>query len=149
MSNDPELEGHWVAVSLSSSTIGEKAKWRLRLEVDDCRSSFPLVVVVTWASTRFPPPELRARFAEFERATSGLSFGSRSRLVASLISGDGKSWTFYCVDSPDFLADLNQALSVRPRLPLQIQMTRDPEWSEYEGLKKFVEGRVRDVQPAR
>lgn len=141
-----ELQGSWVDISLLSAALGERATWRLRLDVDDCRPSFPTLMVVTWPSATFPSLELREHFAEFERATSGLSFGPRSRLVASLISGDGKSWSFRSVDSDEFLADLNRALTESPGLPLRIQTRSDPEWSEYDELKKFVEAKVRDAQ---
>lgn len=106
-------------------------------------------MVVTWRTSGFPDPALRDQFSTFERALGSLAFGLRSRLVASLISGDGKSWSFYCVSYVEFLQDLNDALAGHAKFPLQIQWRDDAAWSEYETLRRFLESKLDQASASR
>lgn len=144
-SSENEVQGDWLGLSLSSEALGEKAKWRVRTDVDDCRNAFPVVVLITWPSEGFPGMDLRAQFMAFERDIANLSFGANSRLVATLMSGNGKTWLFHCPRGEEFVSILNETLRGQQALPLRIQSRRDPEWTEYGELRSFVEKRVRNA----
>jgi hypothetical protein len=55
-------------------------------------------------------------------------------LVFVLTHAGKRSWTFYVADSEEVGERINDALPHEPPLPIDLSMTDDPEWQEYNAM---------------
>jgi len=104
------------------------------------RNQQPDRIIVVWryqGEKGMPSLEERVRMDDFEDALSTLEKAGFSTLALVSTGNDLKEWTYYTQAEDEFLERLNAALQSKAAFPVEIHVSRDPEWTTYE---RFVIG---------
>lgn len=137
-------EGAWQIVVLDNSEDG-KLVYRIMTEMPadvDC-SDFTENVSVYWvfADGGLPNEETGEALRAFEELLGSLDNPEGNSLLTLVFSGRGKrEWSYYAKDYNKFMAQLNDALAAKPRFPLGIEHSHDPDWEYWNGIKEHVCG---------
>lgn len=105
------------------------------------QSRQPERAVLVWnyvAEGRGMPSEAdHARMNDLEdRLKPAVEAGGRATLVM-VSTGDGvREWLYYTQSREQFMDALNRALSEQPPYPIEIFLDSDPEWRDYEEIRK-------------
>lgn len=122
----------WTLYETDDEDVGPKL-WHIRESFPDRldASRYPMAVVVEWAyaDDGLPDPETLSALHGFETLLNGLDTDAGNSLLVHIIRGAGISeWCYYARDYDVFMAELNRALSGRPRYPIEIEFMNDPGW---------------------
>ena len=110
--------------------------------VDKYRDSgkYPYRLTVSWDYDALPdgmPVETDAHL--MEQATDALLSETKrdpAAILTGIYTGDGRrDWIFYTRSLHIFRNILNRALETLPLLPLKIDATEDPDWTEYLDMR--------------
>ncbi len=85
-----------------------------------------------------------AAMAQFEEALEQLSDTSDAKLVLVMTVGGLHEWCYYTCSYEMFMGLLNQSLVDKPRFPITIEHSHDPEWRYWHS---FVD-RLETIKPA-
>jgi hypothetical protein len=99
-------------------------------------------VVVTWAcrdplNVGLPSASDYDEIKDFE--DSLVSFVQEGAVLAFVFTASGLvAYTFYTSDSDWFVERLNEAMSHKAALPIELAGEDDPDWAEYRSIMKAV-----------
>lgn len=71
---------------------------------------------------------------QFEHLLDQLCKGEHSRLALTITSPAGREWCFYAKDYDAFMQTLNTCLAGRPRFPIRIEHSSDPDWTYWHSF---------------
>ncbi len=109
------------------------------------RSRQPERAVLVWnyapEGRGMPSEDDHARMNDLEdRLNPAVEADGRSTLVM-VSTGDGvREWLYYTQSREHFMEALNGALSDQPPYPIEIFLDSDPEWRDYEEIRKQLTG---------
>ena len=135
-------EGTWQIIALEDANDG-KLVYRMMFEKPtkiDC-GQFTENVSVTWhfADEGLPSSEIGEVLRMFEGLVDSLDDSDGNSLLTFVFSGRGmREWSYYAKDYKKFMEMLNDALASKPRFPIEIEHTHDPEWGYWSGVKAHV-----------
>ena len=82
-----------------------------------------------------PSSELSDQMKDFEDSLVHELDPDRAGILAFIYTSAGtREWHFYLKNDCEISLRINQALSVFPKLPIELQMQDDPEWAELKGV---------------
>lgn len=105
------------------------------------RASQPVRVIIVWkykGTNGMPVPRERARMDAMEDLLGPAIEADGFSTLALVSTGeDLREWIYYTKSEEGFFIRLNEALGRQPDFPIEIHVTDDPQWSNYQ---EFVDG---------
>ena len=108
----------------------------------DLIAKFPWLTIISWkydgsANNGMPSAETNSEMIKLEDSLSAkFNNSANSTWVFNRTGNHLKEFAFYIEDRDLFIEQLNEALSVHPRYPIEINFYNDSTWSEFRGLLK-------------
>ena len=108
------------------------------------RQDYPHLIHIHWGypvddERGMPESDLHATMIEMEEALLPLEAEGLAR-NALIVTGNGrKEWFWYTRSVDEFIARLNDLLSGFSELPIALEASRDPEWSNLTGVLESLE----------
>ena len=104
---------------------------------------FSRLLQITWtcqrSNTGMPSPEESDAMQPMEdHLVEALEESDAGVLAFVLTHGGTRLWNFYVAESADLKGLINHALADLPRLPIELAIEDDPEWSELARLYELV-----------
>ncbi len=133
----------WIIAEVRTSG-GGKGIFRYPREKPTGWQSVPLSeeVSLTWKYAGvFPDTGTKASMDEMEDAITDLAWDTDSALVLVMTVGGQREWVFYTRDYEKFMAKFNKCLAGKPRYPLAIEHSHDPEWKYWHSFVDKLEKR--------
>jgi hypothetical protein len=135
-----ENEG-WSIIALEDDDSKRIYRMMMTLPVGLDITPFTENISVEWpfAEEGLPEADDSERLRAFESFLSALDDTSGNSFLTFVFTGDGKrEWSYYAKDYDTFLEELNVALEDKPRFPIDIMHSHDPEWEYWNGVKASI-----------
>lgn len=131
----------WTAPAESESGRIIMVTGRDRIDEMVDRDKYPYRVEVVWKyesdKKGMPQDEDASLMEEATEALREAFKRDKIAVLTGIYTGDGeRDWVFYVKNLPIFNTVFNKALDSLPTMPLVIDVYSDPEWEEYEQMKK-------------
>ncbi len=126
----PSEDGEWIVAEVDTGDSESHVFSYLSAKPEGW-DTIPLTqeISLTWPFDPEGPTEaLFARMNELEDALTSLCSGDQSCLALVITSPTAREWCFYARDYPEFMRGLNACLANRPRFPINVEHSPDPEW---------------------
>lgn len=146
-----------VAMSASSSTVIEWStatskhktedraivfRYASRFTPDFDRAPYTAKIGIEWpysGSRGMPTTSERERMDRFEDLLAPeVEAGEFSVLAIVSTGGDLRAWVYYARSAEEFMLRLNRALQAEGPFPIDIQLSVEPGWDEYERFRSGV-----------
>jgi hypothetical protein len=96
---------------------------------------YPYLLSILWryeqVASGMPSEEDDELMRDFEEATDQLEKLRLGYLTVVVTGAGEKEWFWYVSDFSDFTNHFNESLAALPVLPLQFEVSEDPEWKSY------------------
>jgi hypothetical protein len=134
----------WSTAVATRPSDGHRIIHRYRSEFGSSfkRSAYPDRVVIAWRFKSGNGMPSAADVEAMDRMEDLLAphVEQTSLAILALVStGEGlREWVYYTKSQSEFMAKMNEALQGRPRLPVEIDLWKDPQWTRYEEFVRSV-----------
>ncbi|MFM0492253.1 DUF695 domain-containing protein [Paraburkholderia graminis] len=102
----------------------------------------PVRVIITWkydSETGMPAADVREWMDAMEDAlTVAVEEDEFASLVLVSTGENVREWTYYARSGDEFMLRLNQALGDRPRVPVNIHIGEDSQWTTFDEFRRRV-----------
>ena len=99
-------------------------------------SDYPNMMAVSWkfeSINGMPSPAEKELMNEFEESVTELVESEEKAYLTLIVTGNEVcEWQFYTKNKVEFMTLLNQALSGKKSLPIQLSVETDPDWSAFK-----------------
>jgi hypothetical protein len=130
------------AVAKISSPDGRAGLFRYREALPE-RGEPPRLseeISISWKFEGAMPDSVTNKaMVEFEDALAPLGSGGGTYLMFVSTVGGRREWCYYANDYAAFMAQFNSCLRGKPRFPLVIEHTHDPEWKYWHSFADVIE----------
>ncbi len=134
-------EETWIVAK--SSVKGIPVVYKLMNELPDeiTRGKLPWLTVVSWkydgsTNNGMPTQDINEGMIELEDRLEAIAGREAIYLdVYSATGNDLKEFVFYISDQTEFMENFNDAMSEKPRYPIEINFYEDKEWSDLANLQ--------------
>jgi len=126
-----------------SSVKGIPVIYKLMSELPDevTRGKLPWLTVVSWkydgsTNNGMPTQDVNEGMIELEDNLEAIA--GREAIYLDVYTGTGndlKEFVFYISDQTEFMENFNDAMSGKPRYPIEINFYEDKEWSDLANLQ--------------
>ena len=108
-------------------------------------SDYPYLISVYWPYTPaneggMPDAETNEDQIVFEDALENLDKSGVSHLMLVVTGNGRKEWHWYVKDIEDWMQRLNDSLAGKPVFPIEIENSKQPDWSLYHNFVSGVNG---------
>lgn len=102
---------------------------------------FPYLISVLWqyqgdATGGMPDDDTLANMDDMEDAVLPIDGSDNAFLMAVITGNNHREWLWYAADAQTFSWVFNEALRGKPKFPLDLQATADPEWLTYLSIRE-------------
>jgi hypothetical protein len=105
------------------------------------RSNQPVRAIIVWkykGTNGMPVPRERERMDAMEDLLGPVLEADGFSTLALVSTGEEvREWIYYAKSEDGFFARVNQALGGQPPFPIEIHISADPKWSNYQ---EFMDG---------
>ena len=125
------------SIAKISSTDGSVGLFRYRetLPENGRQALLSEEISISWKfEGAMPDSATNKLMVEFEDALAPLESGGGALLLFVSTVGDRREWCYYGDDYAVFMGQLNSCLRGKPRFPLIIEHTHDPEWKYWHSF---------------
>jgi hypothetical protein len=135
-------EETWTVAKSSVKGISVIYKFMNELPDEITRGKLPWLTVVSWkydGSTNNGMPTRDVNDGMIELEDSLESIVGREAIYFDVYSATGndlKEFVFYISDQAEFMENFNDAMSGKPRYPIEINFYEDKEWSDLAKLQQ-------------
>lgn len=136
------VEGSWQIMKLDHEEDGMLV-YRMLMDKPikvDC-DQFTENVSVSWqfADEGLPSAEMGDVLRQFEEFMQALDDHMSNSFLVFVFSGRGmREWSYQAKDYDKFMEMLNNVLASKPRFPIEIEHSHDPDWKYWGSIKKFL-----------
>jgi hypothetical protein len=106
------------------------------------KSSLPDRVILVWryeSDSGLPTTAERAAMDRMEELLAPVLEKPGFAILSLVSTGENlREWIYYTKSEEEFLQALNGALAQQSRIPIEIHVAPDPEWSTYERFREGV-----------
>lgn len=134
----------WSTAIATRPSDGHQIVYRYRSEFGPSfkRALYPDRVIISWTYQSASGMPSRTEHESMDRMEDLLTphVAQASLSILALVStGEGlREWVYYTKSKEEFMANVNKALRGVPRFPVEIDLSKDPEWQRYEIFRSGV-----------
>lgn len=133
--------GTWRILTVSADQGQAVFRLRTDMPADPAIGEFTTSVRIEWPydgdESGFPAKADQEWMDLFEDRLSDLLCEEGLSYLVLVTTGLGsKEWLFYTTDHTAFMERFNDRLADLPRFPLAIQFISDPDWEQWESLRR-------------
>lgn len=135
----------WSTAVATRPSDGHRIIYRYRSEFGPSykRASYPDRVIIAWSyqsANGMPSKTERESMDRMEDLLTPFVEKTPLSILALVSTGEGhREWVYYTRSQSEFMTKVNEALRGHPRFPVEIDLSKDPEWSRYEEFKRNVQ----------
>ena len=144
MTSAAAATGEWAILTVEADA--GQALFRLRTDRPEEAGAgdFGTSVRIQWPydgdAIGFPEDEDQHWMNQFEDRVEDLNwFEGLSYLMLVTTGLNMKEWLFYTTNHAAFMQRFNEALSGLPRFPLEISFVEDPDWEQWDSIRRHAE----------
>lgn len=137
-------ESNWSMIAIDDGVEGKRL-YRIMMEPhsDIDKNEFTENVSISWQFSEdgFPDNEMSEILRTFENYLESMDDPDSNSFLVFAYTGYGKrEWSYQAKSYEAFMQELNDNLSDKPRFPISIDHSHDPEWAYYNGVKEAIAG---------
>lgn len=106
------------------------------------RKNYPVRIIIAWkydSETGMPATDVREWMDATEDALNLFVEKDGFASLPLVSTGENlREWKYYVGSEDEFMIRVNQALADRPEVPIDIQISEDPQWTMYDEFKRNV-----------
>lgn len=136
-----KYESTWSLITLEDEDGAKVYRFMMEQPEPSVVDRFTENVSIEWqyAAEGLPNDEARSALSAFEDFVAELDNPDQNSFLVFAYTGTGmREWSYYAKDYDRFLEDVNRLLAGKPRFPIDIVHSHDPDWEYWHGVKEAI-----------